>query len=233
MKGAIDLVTDADRAAEAIILERLNRDFPTAAILAEESGASGAIQGSELTFIVDPLDGTTNYAHGLPHFCVTIGARDASGLASGVVYDPLRDEMYVATRGGGAFLNGTRLKVTETAVLKDAVLSTGFPYDVHTRADEILSFFSAFIRKSRAVRRFGSAALDLAYVAQGRYDGYWERGLKPWDMAAGELLVLEAGGVVSDYQGAPARLEVGECIATNARLWAAMVAVTKEVEAAR
>jgi myo-inositol-1(or 4)-monophosphatase len=233
MKGEIDLVTDADRAAEAIILEQLHREYPKASVLAEESGAVGDVRANELTFIVDPLDGTTNYAHGIPHFCVTIAARDASGVASGVVYDPLRDEMYAATRGGGAYCNGTRLRVTETAALKEAVLSTGFPYDVHSRPDEILSFFSAFIRRSRAVRRFGSAALDLAYVAQGRYDGYWERGLKPWDMAAGVLLVTEAGGTVSNYQGAPAKLDLGECIASNARLWTAMVAVTREVEAAR
>jgi myo-inositol-1(or 4)-monophosphatase len=225
-KGAIDLVTDADRAAEALILEALHRAFPGAFVLAEESGAVGDEVAGALTFIVDPLDGTTNYAHGLPHFCTTIAARDAQGLASGVVYDPLRDELYSATRGGGAYCNGARLRVTSTAALGDAVLATGFPYDVHTRADEILGYFSAFIRRARAVRRFGSAALDLAYVAQGRYDGYWERSLKPWDMAAGVLLVEEAGGKLSDYAGQPVRLDRGECIAAGPELLAAMLAVT-------
>ena len=226
-KGAVDLVTDADRAAEALILKALAAAYPGVPVLAEESGPRPGAVGADFRFIVDPLDGTTNYAHGLPHFSTTVAAEDGQGVFAGVIYDPLRDELYSAVRGGGAFCNGRRLTVAPTVTLDDAVLATGFPYDLRARGDEILGFFTDLIMKARAVRRFGSAALDLAYVAQGRYDGYWERGLKAWDMAAGVLLVSEAGGIVSDYRGGPARLDVGECLAATGGLHGAMVEITR------
>jgi myo-inositol-1(or 4)-monophosphatase len=227
-KGVIDLVTDADRAAEALILEALDRAFPGATVLAEESGArAGTGPGAGLRFIVDPLDGTTNYAAGIPHFCTTLAVEDGAGLAAGVVYEPLRDELYLAARGGGATLDGRPLRISRVETLDDAVLATGFPYDVREQAPRLLGYFEAFVVQARAIRRFGSAALDLAWVAQGRFDGYWERGVKPWDIAAGMLLVTEAGGEVSDYEGRPARVDGGEVVAAPAALRARMVALTR------
>lgn len=226
-KGVIDLVTDADRAAEEIVLNGLARLFPGAPVLSEEAGARAG--GGTLRFIVDPLDGTTNYAHGVPHFSVTVAADDADGILSGVVYDPLREELYVATRGRGATCNGAPLRVSQNVVLDDAVLATGLPYDVRTRTDDVLGLFSRLVKASRAVRRFGSAALDLAWVAHGRFDGYWERGLKPWDLAAGMLLVREAGGVAVDYRGAPDPMQRLECVAGGAGLVQEVVAFTRDV----
>jgi myo-inositol-1(or 4)-monophosphatase len=211
LKGGIDLVTDADRASEAALLEFLRARFPGAAVLAEESGASGGGAGG-LRFFVDPLDGTTNYAHGVPHFAVTVAAADAGGLAAGATYDPLRDELFVASRGGGAFLGAERLRHSGREQLAGSLLVTGFPYDVHERYEYPLALFGAFIRRARAVRRFGSAALDLAYVAAGRFDGFWELGLKPWDVAAGIVLAREAGAVVSDFEGGERMLE-GDIVA--------------------
>ncbi len=226
-KGAIDLVTDADNASEAIILERLGREFPNAALLSEESGASGGAPDGRLRFVIDPLDGTTNYAHGLPHFSTTIAAEDSLGLLAGVVYDPLRDEMYAAARGAGAFCNGTRLHVTAVGHLGEAFLATGFPYNIRTKPERVLSYFNTIVQKAFAVRRFGSAALDLAYVAQGRYDGYWEDNLKPWDMAAGVLLVQEAGGSVRDYAGNAVDLAKGEAVAGTRGLVEELLAITR------
>lgn len=225
-KGAIDLVTDADRAAEALILARLGREFPGAPVLAEESGA-GAGSGA-LRFVVDPLDGTTNYAHGVPHFATTIACLDATGVVAGVTYDPLRGELFTALRGAGAALDGRPLTLGPAAALDDAVLATGVPYDVREPSGEkVLRLMAESIRRSRAVRRFGSAALDLAWVAAGRYDGYFERGLRPWDMAAGLLLVAEAGGTCVDYRGAPVDLARGECVAGPAPLVRELVALTQ------
>ncbi len=222
-KGAIDLVTDADRAAEELVLEALARELPGAAILAEESGSHDG--SASLQLVVDPLDGTTNYARGVPHYAVTVAALDPDGLAAGCTYDPSRDELFLATRGAGATLNGAPLTLNRGVALDDAVLATGFPYDVRTRGSELFACFERFVRRSRAVRRFGSAALDLAWVACGRYDGYWERGLKPWDMAAGLLLVREAGGVALDCSGAPAAVQGGEVVAADGALAREMVAI--------
>lgn len=229
MKGSIDLVTDVDKASEALVLARLNERFPKARVLAEESGESGT--DADLRFYVDPLDGTTNYAAGLPHFAVTMAAEDGQGLSAGVVFDPMRNEMYVASRDGGATCNGESLKGLTGVALNDAVLSTGLPYDVRTRKDDVLGLFADFVRKSRAVRRFGSAALDLAWTAQGRYDGYWERGLQAWDMAAGVLLVREAGGVCVNYAGGPLELSRGECVAAPASLAKEMLGLTARLVA--
>lgn len=226
-KGDIDLVTDVDRASEALVLARLGARYPGARVLAEESGSSGA--GDALCFFVDPLDGTTNYASGLPHFAVTLAAEDEQGLCAGVVFDPIRDELYRAARGRGATCNGVKLSVSSGVKLDDAVLATGLPYDVRTRKDDVLGLFARLVKSSRAVRRFGSAALDLAWTAQGRYDGYWERGLKPWDMAAGVLLVAEAGGTCVDYAGGPVTLAAGECVTASRALADELVAYTRSL----
>ncbi|HET8541701.1 MAG TPA: inositol monophosphatase family protein [Anaeromyxobacter sp.] len=213
-KGGIDLVTDADHASEAALLAFLRERFPAAAVLAEESGASGA-GASGLRFWVDPLDGTTNYAHGVPHFAVNVAVADDRGLAAGATYDPLRDELFTAGRGEGATLGAERLAHSARSQLEGALLVTGFPYDVHERPEYPLALFGAFIRKARAVRRFGSAALDLAYVAAGRFDGFWELGLKPWDVAPGILIAREAGARVTDMWGGDTALETGDIVACS------------------
>jgi len=222
-KGGIDLVTDADRASEAALLAFLRDRVPSAAILAEESGPSGG--GGELRFYVDPLDGTTNYAHGVPHFAVNVAVADARGLVAGATYDPLRDELYTAARGAGAFLGADRLRHSGRAELRGSLLVTGFPYDIHENHDEPLRLFGAFIRRAQAVRRFGSAALDLAYVAAGRFDGFWELKLKPWDVAAGIVIAREAGAIVTDVAGGDRMLETGDIVAASPALAPAMLDV--------
>ncbi|WP_242341115.1 MULTISPECIES: inositol monophosphatase family protein [Anaeromyxobacter] len=228
LKGGIDLVTDADRAAEAAVLGFLRSRLPGAAILAEESGVSGG-DGGELRFFVDPLDGTTNYAHGVPHFAVNVAVADARGLAAGATYDPLRDELFTAARGEGAFLGDVRLRHSGRAELVGSLLVTGFPYDIHQHHDYPLRLFGAFLRRARAVRRFGSAALDLAYVAAGRFDGFWEQRLKPWDVAAGILLAREAGALVTDMAGGERMLDTGDIVAAPPSLHAPMLEVIGSV----
>jgi myo-inositol-1(or 4)-monophosphatase len=228
LKGGIDLVTDADRASEAAVLGFLRSRMPEAAILAEESGASGGGAG-ELRFFVDPLDGTTNYAHRVPHFAVNVAVADASGLAAGATYDPLRDELFSAARGQGAFLGEAPLRHSGRDVLIGSLLVTGFPYDIHQHHDFPLRLFGAFLRKARAVRRFGSAALDLAYVAAGRFDGFWEQRLKPWDVAAGIVIAREAGALVTDLGGGQGMLESGDIVAAAPALHAPMLEVIGSV----
>jgi myo-inositol-1(or 4)-monophosphatase len=230
-KGGIDLVTDADRASEAALLEFLSARFPGAAVLAEESGASGTA-GGRLRFIVDPLDGTTNYAHGLPHFAVNVAVEDEEGLAAGATYDPLRNELFLAARGRGATLGGERIAVSDRAELRGALLCTGFPYDIHQHPELPLRLFAAYLARARAVRRMGSAALDLAYVACGRFDGFWEMKLKPWDLAPGILLVREAGGRVADFEGGDRMLASGEICAANPPLHPQLMQVLAEVRGA-
>jgi myo-inositol-1(or 4)-monophosphatase len=225
LKGAVDLVTDADKASEALILERLARAFPGAPVLAEEGGAVAG--PGRLRFVVDPLDGTVNYAHGVPLFSVTLAALDEGALAAGVVFDPLRNELFSAIRGQGAFLDGRRLSVSRAATLNEALVATGFPYDLRARSERVLGLFGDVAKRARGVRRFGSAAIDLAWVAAGRFDGYYEAGLKPWDCAAGLLLVEEAGGRTSGFDGAPALLGQGEVIAGPAAVWAELVDVVR------
>lgn len=205
-----NLVTDADRASEALILQRLAREVPHHAVIAEESGAVG--QG-EYTWFVDPLDGTTNYAHGIPHFCVTLALQGPGGLMAAVTYDPLRDELFSAAQGVGATLNGVPIRVSRVSSLDRAVLCTGFPYDVQQNPEAPLGLFSLLVRKTQGMRRMGSAALDLAYVAVGRFDGFFEFGLKPWDTAAGALLISEAGGVVRRIDGAAYAPRFGDVLA--------------------
>lgn len=205
-----DLVTDADRASEALLLEGLRREVPEHAVLAEESGAH---PGHAFTWFVDPLDGTTNYAHGVPHFAVTLAVADAAGVLAGVVYEPLRDECFAAARGQGATLNGAPLRASAAPSLARALLATGFPYDVQARPERPLGLLSRLVVRAQGLRRMGSAALDLAWVAAGRCDGFFELGLKPWDTAAGALLVAEAGGVVRRLDGAPYEPWVGDVVA--------------------
>jgi myo-inositol-1(or 4)-monophosphatase len=201
-KGDINLVTEADLASEALIIDRIKSHHPKHSILAEESGEA-VVVGGDLAWkwIIDPLDGTTNYAHGYPCFCVTLALEHNGEVVIGVTYDPTRDELFAAEKGQGASLNGRRIKVSETENLGDSLIVTGFPYDFKERAD-FTRHFSDFLLRSRGIRRDGSAAIDMAYVACGRFDGFWEEGLNPWDVAAGYLLIEEAGGRVSYYDGA-------------------------------
>jgi myo-inositol-1(or 4)-monophosphatase len=216
-KSELDLVTESDLASEKLIIERIKTYHPRHAILAEESGVSSpatAEAQNEWRWIIDPLDGTTNYAHGYPTFCVSIGLEHAGRMELGVIYDPMRDELFTAERGEGASLNGRRIQVSTAANLASALLCTGFPYDVRERS-EFARHFANFIMNAQGVRRDGAAALDLAYVACGRFDGFWEEGLQPWDVAAGSLMVEEAGGRVSKYDGGPLSIYTPPILASN------------------
>src|SRR5919112_3206358 len=228
-KGDIDLVTEADIAAERLIVERIRSHHPRHAILTEESGdvISLGDAGSEYKWIIDPLDGTTNYAHGYPVFCVSVALEHRGRVVVGVVYDPARDELFAAERGGGATLNGRRVRASETAELNRALICTGFPYDVRERTD-FARHFRDFIMKAQSVRRDGAAALDLAYVASGRFDGFYEEGLRPWDVAAGVLLVEEAGGSVTHYDGSPFRIYDPPIAASNGLVHEAMLEVLRQ-----
>jgi myo-inositol-1(or 4)-monophosphatase len=223
-KGDIDLVTEADIAAEELIIDRIRSHYPLHGILAEESGEA-VQQGtsrSEWKWIIDPLDGTTNYAHGYPCFCVSIAVEHAGALEIGVVYDPLRDEMFAAERGQGATLNERRIRVSTVEELNSAMMCTGFPYDVRTRPD-FARAFTNFTLHAQAVRRDGSAALDLAYIACGRFDGFWEDGLNPWDVAAGAILISEAGGRITNYENEPLDIYTKKVVASNGRVHEAML----------
>jgi myo-inositol-1(or 4)-monophosphatase len=228
-KGDIDLVTEADLASEQLIVERVRSYHPRHAILAEEAGDVTPAGGgaSEFKWIVDPLDGTTNYAHGYPVFCVSIALEHEGRVVVGVVYDPLRDELFAAERGEGATLNGRRARVSDTSDLNRALLCTGFPYDVRERGD-FARHFRNFIMSAQSVRRDGAAALDLAYVAAGRFDGFYEEGLRPWDVAAGVLLVEEAGGRVTHYDGTPFDHYHPLIAASNGLVHEAMLAVLQQ-----
>jgi myo-inositol-1(or 4)-monophosphatase len=221
--SAIDLVTDVDEASERLILERIEAARPDDGILAEEAGTREGRNG--YVWVIDPLDGTTNYAHGIPHFAVSIGIELDGTREVGVVYDPIKDELFSAQRGGGAFLNGERIGVSTTQELERALLATGFAYNVHSAEVDNVEYFTRFIKRAQAVRRAGSAALDLAYLACGRFDGFWELDLHAWDVAAGYLLVEEAGGVVSNLAGGPAPRSGAEIVGSNGRLHPALLAV--------
>jgi myo-inositol-1(or 4)-monophosphatase len=225
-KGRIDLVTEMDHRSEELILGRLGAAFPGDAFLAEERGRDAS--ASDRVWIVDPLDGTVNYAHEYPVFSVSIALQAAGDLVVGAVYNPLLDEMYAARRGGGATLNGRRRRVTEADSLERAMLATGFGYEVATEPDpekNNLGPFARFIQRAQAVRRAGSAALAIAKVGVGRTDGFWERGLRPWDMAAGIVVVVEGGGKVTNLAGAPPELQRRQLVATNGRIHGAMLEV--------
>lgn len=200
-KGDINLVTEADLASEKLIIERIRSHFPKHAILAEESGAAAASDGTNTwKWIIDPLDGTTNFAHGYPCFCVTMAVEHDGEIVVAVTFDPTRDELFAAEKSRGATLNGKPIRVSETELLSEALLVTGFPYNFKAKPD-FARHLTDFLLKSRGVRRDGSAAIDMAYVACGRFDGFWEEGLNPWDVAAGTLLIEEAGGHVTFYDG--------------------------------
>jgi myo-inositol-1(or 4)-monophosphatase len=215
-KGKLDLVTDVDRRAEERIVSFLQRESPHCGILAEEQAEISG-QGTE-RWVLDPLDGTTNFAHGYPFFCVSLALERSGQTIWGAVLDPLRDELFNAQRGQGASCNNAPISVSTTSQLSQAMLCTGFPYDIHDSAVDNLDHFARLIKKARAIRRDGAAALDLCYVAMGRFDGFWEMKLKPWDMAAGNLIVTEAGGRVSDFDGNEVRPASGAVLATNDRL---------------
>ena len=229
-KGDADLVTEADRASEAFILERLRAYFPDHAVVAEESGSHGA--ASRYRWYVDPLDGTTNFAHGFPIFAVSIALeQDGEGIV-GVIYDPTRDELFEAEKGGGARLNGEPLRVSRVSRLAEALVTTGFPSRKRHKNPNI-HLYHQLNMQSHGVRRPGSAALDLAYVAAGRMDGFWEIHLAPWDLAAGKLLVAEAGGCVTDLLGQPHRLDSPSILASNRLLYDQLLAAFQEIFAGK
>lgn len=231
-KGAVNPVTETDTAAEALITSRLNQAFPDHHILGEEAGGSDWRTQSPI-WIIDPLDGTNNYAHGLPHFSVSIGLFVDGEPAVGVVYDPLREDTFTAWRGGGAWHNGQRVTVNRVDTLANALMATGFPYVRRVAAFNNVQFLDVILRRCQGVRRSGSAALDLAYVACGRFAGYWEPFLSTWDLAAGVLLVTEAGGRITDFTGTQTRLYSGEeVVATNGAIHDEFLAVIKAGAAA-
>lgn len=222
-KGDKTPVTDVDRRSEEAIAGLIRRELPGHSLVSEEGTR---IQGgSGYRWFVDPLDGTTNYAHGYPCFAVSIGVEKDGELVYGVVYDPNLEELFAAERGEGAFLNGKRLRVSSVSPLSKALLATGFPLDAATAKDNNLNHFANFIKRAQAVRRPGSAALDLCYVAAGRFDAFWELRLNAWDVAAGTLLVREAGGIVTDLQGHPYRLFTPQIVASNAQIHDEMLRV--------
>ncbi len=229
-KRKSDLVTEADRRSEALIVKRLRSHFPTHAVVGEEGG--GQKTDSDYCWYVDPLDGTTNFAHGFPVFCVTLGLARRGEIVAGVVYDPIRNELFTAERGAGAYRNDKRIHVSKTARLAESLLATGFP-PFATNHDLNIQFYFRFTTLSHGIRRPGSAALDLCSVAAGRFEGFWELKLNPWDKAAGSLLVTEAGGRVTDLEGRPFDVLGDEVFASNALVHDEMVKVFSEVLAER
>jgi myo-inositol-1(or 4)-monophosphatase len=229
-KGAIDLVTDVDVAIERMFRQLIAERFPDHHVLGEELGGSWAIPPG-FCWVFDPIDGTTNFAHGMPIFCASLALElEGSGIIA-AVYDPNRRELFTAERGSGAFLNGRAIHVSGATELVDALLVTGFPYDVHQRVEEIVGLFGAFVGQARAVRRLGSAAIDLCYVAAGRMDGFWESDLKPWDVAGGALIVSEAGGRVTGMAGEPFSSRGRHVLASNGALHEAMLELIRKHQA--
>jgi myo-inositol-1(or 4)-monophosphatase len=220
-KGAVNLVTDVDFASEELIVGRILKAFPSHSILAEERHNN--VRKGAVTWVIDPLDGTTNYAHGYPVFSVSIGLEIHGEVEWGAVFDPVRNELYTARRGSGAFCNGAPLLVSKVDSLSASLLATGFPYDIRTSGQNNLDNFCAFALRSQGVRRSGSAALDLCQVAGGRLDGFWELKLNPWDCAAGYLMVREAGGKVTNFHGRSGSIYEGEVVASNGRIHQEMI----------
>ncbi len=220
-KQRFDFASEVDRAAEAEAIREIRRSFSDHAILAEEGGASGK---SRFTWVIDPLDGTSNYLRGFPHFCVSIAQMDRDELILGVVYDPIRDELFAASKGSGATLNERRIRVSQRLGLEGALLATGFPFRQRQHLASHLGMVRAVLGEAEDIRRTGSAALDLCYVACGRLDGFWEIGLKPWDLAAGALIVREAGGRCIDFRGEAGFMESGNVVAANLKVSEAMLA---------
>ena len=227
-KGAIDLVTSVDRASERKIVEIIRRHFPGHSILAEEETDYQGAQ-DEYRWIIDPLDGTTNFAHSYPQFCVSIALEYDREVLLGLVYDPLRRECFRALKGQGATLNGSPIRVSAVTELDHALLATGFPYDRRENADYYLTFFKAFLTRSQGIRRAGAAALDLCYLACGRIDGFWELKLRPWDVAAGALIVAESGGRLTEFSGNEFSIRGSETLASNGAIHDEMIAVLRQI----
>ena len=221
-KGPADFVSEVDRSAEEAIISVLREAYPDHSFLGEEGGAIGE---SEFQWIIDPLDGTTNFLHGFPMYCTSSGVAHKGVITQGVIYDPIRNDLFTATRGSGAYLNDRRLRVSSLLKMEDALIGSGFPYSSMAHQERYMRMLAEVMRKSAGIRRPGSAALDLAYVAAGRYDGFWELGLKPWDMAAGTLLIQEAGGLVSDLEGNNQFLETGSVVAGNPKIFAQLLSM--------
>lgn len=222
-KGPKDFVSEVDRAAEAAIVDTLHATYPDHAILAEEGTAKGANATADHVWIIDPLDGTTNFLHGFPQYCVSIALQHKGQITQAVVYDPVRNDLFTATRGRGAFLNDRRMRVSRRQHLKECLIGTGFPFREGNNLELYMQMMRSMTLEAAGIRRPGAAALDLAYVAAGYYDGFWEIGLNPWDVAAGSLLIVEAGGLVGDLEGESGFLYGGEVIAANPRIFAQMV----------
>jgi len=223
-KSLNDLVSEVDRAAEEAIIDTIKSVYPDHAILAEESGASG---DSEYQWIIDPLDGTTNFLHGFPVYAVSIGLAYKGQMQHAVVFDPTRNDLYTASRGAGAYLNDKRLRVSKRDKLIDSLIGTGFPFRMGSDIDAYTAMFKDLTLKTAGIRRPGAAALDLASVAAGRLDGFWEIGLSPWDMAAGTLLITEAGGLVGDLKGEPEYMQSGRIVAGNPKIFVQLLQAIK------
>ncbi len=226
-----DFVTEVDKNAEAAIIQVIHDAYPDHAILAEESGKSAGAKGaSEYTWIIDPLDGTTNFIHGFPQYAVSIALMHRETLSHAVIYDTAKNELFHASRGGGAFMNDRRIRVSKRTQFSDALIGTGFPYSNMEELDNYLRMFRAVVSQVAGVRRAGAAALDLAYVAAGRMDGFWELGLSPWDVAAGVLLIQEAGGLVSDFEGESDYLYSGRIVGGNPKIFHQLLQVLISLE---
>lgn len=223
-KGRNDLVTEVDRLAEQEIIATIQKNYPNHSILAEESGF---IKGTDVCWVIDPLDGTTNYAHGFPHFAVSIAVKDRERLEIGLVYDPIRQDLFTTARGEGAHLNHRRIRVSKCQKLENALIGTGFPFRETQDIESYLKTFAKIIPVAQGIRRAGAASLDLAYVAAGFLDGFWEAGLHEWDMAAGTLMIREAGGWVSDFTGKENHLSSGNIVAGNLPIYNSLLAIIK------
>ncbi|MFN7835036.1 MAG: inositol monophosphatase family protein [Burkholderiaceae bacterium] len=229
-KGPNDFVTETDQAAETTIIDILRQAYPTHAILAEESGASGE---SDYQWIIDPLDGTANFIHNYPHYAVSIALAHRGVLSQAVIFDPVRNDLFTASRGEGAFLNNRRIRVSKRTKLRECLIGISYPAKPDVSMQTIAAEFVTITRATAGIRRTGSAVLDLAYIASGRLDGYLSFGLKPWDLAAGALLVQEAGGLVTDFTGESDYLEAGDLVAANAKILPLLLGVVNEPDDSR
>ena len=227
-KGEINIVTEEDRLSESMITSKIRERYPDHDILAEES--AGTARYSRCRWIIDPLDGTTNYAHGYPVFCVSIAFEKDGEIVLGVIYNPMLDEIFMAEKGKGAFLNGKKIAVSNTMVLSQSLLATGFPYDIRSNRNNNINYFNGMAKSAQAIRRAGSAALDMAYIAAGRFDGFWELRLMPWDTAAGWLMIHESGGIVTDLFGGAYHLEAPHVLATNGKIHQGMINMFKRID---
>ncbi len=231
-KGHADFVTEVDRAAEQAIIETLSQAYPDHGFLAEESGAHRPAGAADYTWIIDPLDGTTNFIHGFPQYAVSIGCQHGGQITQAVIYDPSRNDLFTATRGRGAFLNDRRLRVSKRTRLKESLIGTGFPFRDFDKLEKYLQLFRRLTATTAGLRRPGAAALDLAYVAAGRFDGFFEYGLKPWDVAAGSLLVIEAGGLITDDTGGADYLTSGNVVCATPKIFPQLLGIIQGQEPA-